>query len=246
MEEIDNRFELIRIAVALADHDVIDLQIRRLRNFSTDVRLHAILDELERKNFRQALFLMKEYAQAPDDHFFDDGTDTATPEEEKAPEPSESTEGLFDLEPQTNDASQEHILGLDEMLKMTRESAATPRAYASAEPKKQEAPTAEIKPYDEDDPLFALERNGNEAETTEPAPVRESVPETDPLASEERAREPQEAVEPVSELSDAAKTVSEDLFAFSDDEDEAITEDLFGDSDAAGLEEPVASESALE
>ena len=70
MEEIEGRFELIRIAVHLGDYEVIDTQIRRLRNMSTDKHLHAILYELEGKNFRQALYMMKDYAETLRDDFF--------------------------------------------------------------------------------------------------------------------------------------------------------------------------------
>jgi len=167
MEERDNRFELIRIAIGLADHEVIDLQVQRLRNFSTDPRLHDILQELERKNFRQALFMMKEYASADKDDFF-----TPAPKEEApavATKEPEEEMGLFDL---NAPEEEERILGLDDMLKMTRESAASPREYApedSVPPlgtKEEKAPEKETP--EEEDPLFALDRVDDVKERVEP------------------------------------------------------------------------------
>ena len=80
MEEIEGRFELIRIAVHLGDYEVIDTQIRRLRNMSTDKLMHGILYELEGKNFRQALYMMKDYAETLRDDFFNPPiSETATP-----------------------------------------------------------------------------------------------------------------------------------------------------------------------
>jgi len=79
MDEIEGRFELIRIAAQLGDYEVIDTQIRRLRNMSTDRHLHDILHELEDKNFRQALYMMRDYAESLQDDFFNPPIAKSTP-----------------------------------------------------------------------------------------------------------------------------------------------------------------------
>jgi len=220
MSEIDNRFELIRIAVGLADHEVIESQIRRLRNFSTDVALHAILDELERKNFRQALYMMKEYVQNPIDDFF------AAPETAEVAAPaaadsghaaSQTTgEGLFDLDLSTAEEEEEQIIGLDDMLKMTRESTAAPRDYVSDDVQESVIPPA-AKPEEtaEDDPLFSLDRTERD-DTELPDPTFEAAPEK---ADSQWLPKNEEADETTDETGQPGTPVSEELFAFSDEEE---------------------------
>jgi len=230
MEERDNRFELIRIAIGLADHEVIDLQVQRLRNFSTDPRLHDILQELERKNFRQALFMMKEYATADKDDFFAPAPEKkVSAEATREPEPAM---GLFDLDAPVEE---ERILGLDDMLKMTRESAAAPREYTPEDPVTPSAIQKEKVPEpipEEEDPLFTLDRVDEAEETA--APETGVYPKAYP-AQEEYVEEP----EPVFDASDispleAADTVSltepeavHQPAAFGSPADDRIEDELF-------------------
>ncbi len=239
MEERDKRFELIRIAVSLADYDVIDLQIKHLRNFSTDPRLHEILQELEQKNFRQALFLMKEYVSASDDAFFASVSDEASaPAEQESESP---TQGLFDLDPRTEEGGR--ILGLDDMLRMTRESAKAPREYASessvgdfaAETKKREG-VPEGSVSDEADPLFALDR----ADDTQEAGTEEakSIPDVSPSdtvsdvasASVESATEAEEELFAFGDGEEALSTVSDADHPVSPEDDSPLADEIAAES----------------
>ena len=216
MKEVENRFELIRIAVGLTDHEVIDLQVRHLRNFSTDARLHAILQELERKNFRQALFMMQEYLSEPEDDFF--GTppsETAPRTPEKRVEEPEKEKGLFDLDSAAHEAPQERILGLDDMLKMTKESATAPRKYAAEPtpmPEKVEASEeirSEVSDIAEDDPLFSLDK-----EPVSQAPiVPDSLASSEPLVNASEAQKGSTETPPPED-----ESIREELFAFGEDE----------------------------
>jgi hypothetical protein len=160
MEEINKRFGIIEAAIDLSDYEVIDLQISHLRNLSTDKGLHDILRDLESKNFRQALFEMRNYSVTVKDDFFED---TASKEEtvETSDTPSEEEANLFSAALEDN--SEERVVSLNEMLEMTKENASSPRDYAmdaqssveDATPAQEEVP----KPVNlEDDPLFALDQ----------------------------------------------------------------------------------------
>ena len=169
MEEIEGRFELIRIAAQLGDYEVIDTQIRRLRNMSTDKHLHAILYELEGKNFRQALYMMRDYAETLRDDFFDPPTHkTATPEPAK-PEPDLFTQST----PAQISVEEGHAITLDEMLAMTKESATSPRRYQAPESVKESSPK----------PENPIETPSQESQRVAPATSESAVPagELDPL-----------------------------------------------------------------
>jgi hypothetical protein len=150
MEEIENRFEIIRIAVQLTDAETIKIQTKHLRNMSTDSHLHNILLDLESQNYRQALYSMRDYAQSLRDDFF---TPPPQHEETKQPsqpvrntEPAAVTNDLFNAPPPTSAHSSERgerVLGLEEMLQMTRESASTPRAYTEVSREAEETRTVE-------------------------------------------------------------------------------------------------------
>ena len=136
MEEIQSRLEIIRLAVDLGDQAAVNHQVTHLRNLTTDTDLHTILDELERHNFHQALFAMREYTarQEQGDAFF--APESSEPEPAPVSEPREDrsassdSQELFGLEePRSWGEGGERILSVDEMLAMTRESATPPRAY---------------------------------------------------------------------------------------------------------------------
>ncbi len=63
MEEISARFEIIRLSFKMADYDIIEMQANRLKAISYDDDLEIISDLLLSKNYRQALFMMKSYAE---------------------------------------------------------------------------------------------------------------------------------------------------------------------------------------
>jgi len=119
MEEITTRFEIVRLAVKMADHETITVQARKLRDLSLDKDLNEIIALLESRNYRQALFLMKGYVNSLDDSFFDTPTPAPAPKKQKVQEPVPETQNLFDMmQPQTS-----KTINLDDMLRMTEESA---------------------------------------------------------------------------------------------------------------------------
>jgi len=165
MKEIQLRLEIIRMAVELGDHPTINHQVTQLRNQTTDTDLHAILDELQRHNFHQALFAMETYEkrrQEADDFF--DTVSEPTPEQEED-NTLMSSEGLFDLE--DSEKSDPHVIGVDEMLAMTRESVSDPRTYtppaeevslqsAASPAVSDDVPVTEDSPQEEESELFDL------------------------------------------------------------------------------------------
>jgi len=134
MEEIESRLEIIRLAVDLGDQAAVSHQVTHMRNLTTDPRLHAILDDLERHNFHQALFAIREYQEhrrRGDDFFAPESSRSEADTQDAAPTLSRPQEQeLFGLEePKPNSQTREHILSVDEMLAMTRQSATTARPY---------------------------------------------------------------------------------------------------------------------
>ena len=189
MEEIQSRLEIIRLAVDLGDQAAVNHQVTHLRNLTTDTDLHAILDELERHNFHQALFAMREYRERRErgDDFF--APQSAEPEAASPSEPQvpSATEELFGLEePDAHRDAEEHILSVDEMLAMTRESATPPRAYEPppSDPTVVETPAADdpvpepASPDTEEMALFDL----GEEEESPITPAPEMTP-PDPVTS---------------------------------------------------------------
>jgi hypothetical protein len=198
MEELENRFEIIRIAAILADYETIDVQIRHLRNLSTDKHLHVILQDLENKNFRQAFFLMQEYFKTLQDDFFDPSSQKSSPEmpSSDAPMPPQESSDLFSTSSSTPTSTGERILGLEEMLRMTKESASDPRRYDEApvhrEPevfeqeveKKTEKPVVVSTPSTKADPLFTLDQDIPHKDVSE-TPVVDSAEVATPLPPSE-------------------------------------------------------------
>ncbi len=209
MKEIQLRLEIIRLAVELGDHPTIDHQVTHLRNMTTDTDLHAILDDLQRHNFHQALFAMDAYEkrQKEADDFFA-GVSDPTPEEEE-----ESTllgsESLFDLE--TPD-TEPHIIGVDEMLAMTRQSATAPRSYI---PVTDEASLPSSDPDPEKDVPESTDPSGTEGELFDLSGEEEvppAVPPTTEPVDEPLPEEVTEASEPEPFLPEPAVSEEEGLF----------------------------------
>ena len=129
MEEITTRFEIVRLAVKMADHETVAIQAKKLRDISLDEDLNEIIGLLESKNYRQALFLMKGYVSSLDDSFFHEPISTPKSKKPKASEPPQTTQNLFDMmQPHSN-----QTIKLDDMLRMTEESAEETVAYRETE-----------------------------------------------------------------------------------------------------------------
>ena len=129
MEEITTRFEIVRLAVKMADHETVTVQVKKLRDISLDEDLNEIISLLETKNYRQALFLMKGYVNSLDDSFFNTPPVAPVSKKRKAPEPRQGAQGLFDMmQPQMS-----KTINLDDMLRMTEESAGETVEYHEPE-----------------------------------------------------------------------------------------------------------------
>ncbi len=115
MEEITLRFEIIRLAVELGDFDTIDLQCRKLQSLSLDERLDEIIELLESRNYRQALYGMKFYHQSLKDDFFDE--EEAGSEEERA----RRVRGLLVSDGEEDEDGEERVLDLDDILRLSSE-----------------------------------------------------------------------------------------------------------------------------
>ena len=129
MEEITLRFEIVRLAVELGDFETIDLQCRKLRNLSLDDRLNEIIDLLESRNYRQALYGMKFYHQTLRDDFFDEEAERDTEKEEKDRQNHEAL-----VSDDEEDDNEERVLDLDEILRLSAE-----RVTRVPEPEPEEA-----------------------------------------------------------------------------------------------------------
>jgi len=165
MEEITTRFEMIRLAVQLGDFRTIDLQCEKLRSLSLDDKLNEIIDLLESRNYRQALYEMKHYAKSLEDEFFANRS-KATPSSpsvsRRSTSPSTDDMGLFAME--EPEEEEERVLDLDEILRLSQE--------------RQTPSTEEYRPA----PTFDVEREELPAEEPEPEkdrnePEEESFPE---------------------------------------------------------------------
>ena len=179
MNELMERFEIIRLAVKLTDHDTVDLQIRKLRNASTDKRLHDILDELESKNFRQALYQMQAYVEDKEPLFHD-----ADASEDVPPGDLESTRTEARPAVPQGDG---HVLSVEEMLAMTRASAQGPRAYE--EPAATDTSVSDGLFGIADDEESALENAMPDAPTDAAEPTASSPTPFDAMMEEETASE---------------------------------------------------------
>jgi len=139
MEEITTRFEIIRLAVNLGDFRTIDLQCEKLRSLSLDDKLNEIIDLLESRNYRQALYEMKHYARSLDDEFFASKSGNGPAPSAASPlggkESAPPDLGLFAMEEEPEEEEEEKVLDLDDILKLSRkrEVASTTDYQASPE-----------------------------------------------------------------------------------------------------------------
>ena len=118
MEEITLRFEIIRLAVELGDYETIDLQCGKLQSLSLNDRLDEIIDLLESKNFRQALYQMKHYHQSLEDEFFSEAKKKK--EKKRSPGRDWKDQGLFATD---EESEEERTLDLEEILRLSSEGA---------------------------------------------------------------------------------------------------------------------------
>jgi len=130
MEEITTRFEIIRLAVNLGDFRTIDLQCEKLRSLSMDDKLSEIIDLLESRNYRQALYEMKHYARSLEDEFFT----SEKPAVERAParQTPRNDAGLFDLGEEEEEDEEEQVLNLDDILRLSEAARKKPSEYRAA------------------------------------------------------------------------------------------------------------------
>jgi len=117
MEEITIRFEIVRLSIKLIDHESVNVQIDKLRSLSVDEHLNEIINLLETKNFRQALYMMKGYVASLDDSFFKEVPDVPVKKKKPKAQATE-TQNLFDMTQPRVDKT----INLDDMLRMTEES----------------------------------------------------------------------------------------------------------------------------
>jgi len=170
MEEIISRFEIIRLSVRLADHDTIEMQIKKLRESSIDNDLNEILDLLETRNFRQALFLMKSYVDSMDDSFFKEPP-KATIRKPKPKEPSKNEYNLFEVDK----TDTEKTINLDDMLRMSEESIEETREYKEPEVVPDKYVSQVKERVENSDPLYNL--NKPKEEKIQKSPTVEKVEE---------------------------------------------------------------------
>ena len=233
MEEITTRFEIVRLAVKLGDFRTIDLQCQALRNLSLDDRLNEIIDLLESRNYRQALYEMKHYAGSLEDEFFTSKPARAsrTPSRDSSPQEG----GLFDAEAAPPEPVQEErVLDLDDILRYSQQSQTPPvKEYVPAPTFELEAESADAKPErpvggGKEPPLSEAEEDGTHLSETE---------ETDAN------------VEPSESLRECAETLSPET-ALPESEEETPSaasvadEAVAGESPSSSREAPTSSDTA--
>ena len=136
MEEISTRFEIIRLAVKLGDFRTIDLQCEKLRSLSLDEKLNEIIDLLESRNYRQALYEMKHYSSTLEDEFFSEK------EPKKESRSSVRNLGLFETDEPEEDDEDEHVLNLDDILTLSKKrERSSISSYESPSPVPENEPT---------------------------------------------------------------------------------------------------------
>jgi len=221
MEEILTRFEIVRLAVKLGDFRTIDIQSEKLRALSLDDKLNEIVDLLESRNYRQALYEMKHYASSLEDEFFETPAQKAAPKKvaespasRTAPRRrSDAPATLFDLEPE--EEPEERVLDLEEILRLSEGATRTPEDYEPA-------------------PEFSMERGGAEE--------RENLPEAREPEDQLAFSEPEE--EPVREPE--AAEASEEAEYFGQPEPEEAAVEAAQPAEEYGSEEPEPAPGASE
>jgi hypothetical protein len=123
MEEITKRFEIVRLAVELGDARTIEIQCDALRSLSLNDRLDEIIDLLESRNYRQALYEMKHYSEKVKDEFFTEETKRPRPSGRRSRTAEPAEPGLFDLEAVSGtNRGEERVLDVEDLLRLSREN----------------------------------------------------------------------------------------------------------------------------
>lgn len=141
MEEISTRFKIIELAVKLGDRETIDIQAKKLRDISLDDNLDEIITLLESNNFRQALFLMKNYSGTLKDDFFYNENDDNT-EDTDEEQHHEKVEKVSD-----ENRSGIKIITVDDLLNLSDKSKESISDYKSP----REQPSKDEYDYNDDD-----------------------------------------------------------------------------------------------
>ena len=170
MEEITTRFEIVRLAVKMADHETIGVQTSKLRDLSLDDDLTEIIALLESRNYRQGLFLMKGYVNLLDDSFFDDTPSTPAPRKDKSEEMSQEAQNLFDM----MQPAAPKTINLDDMLRMTEESAVETITYDESELALETYVTQAKEEVQKNKAYLDLHKNNVENKTVKPFEETES------------------------------------------------------------------------
>ncbi|ADV46689.1 SEL1-like repeat protein [Nitratifractor salsuginis] len=221
MEEITKRFEIVRLAVQLGDVRTIEIQCDALRSLSLNEELDEIIELLESRNYRQALYEMKHYTEKVKDEFFEVEAPKAQSPKGAQRASDRAMAGLFDLEPVAETPSrEERVLDVEDLLRLSRENRkSTVKEYVPAptfdleteevesEEKATETAAApqqgSVVSESESDIQVSQEENENVTEESaesrqveEPAPAEELSSE-EPVASPivERESEAQKVVE---------------------------------------------------
>ncbi len=207
MEEITLRFEIIRLAVELGDFDTIDLQCRKLQSLSLDERLDEIIELLESRNYRQALYGMKYYHQSLEDEFFNEQHErevrAGISQSEELGEKSQRFGEDIELE-EEDSQEDEYVMNLDDILRFAEEDISERASETSSEEahpekiekevretKKASSPTEEY--YDKASSTPSPKAESTEKVRQESTKVneREETPESEPFEeSMERTKHP--------------------------------------------------------
>jgi hypothetical protein len=164
MEEITTRFEIVRLAVKMADHETISVQAKKLRDLSLDEDLNEIISLLESRNYRQALFLMKGYVSSLDDSFFNTTSPSPSPAKPKPKETTQEPQGLFDMmQPQAG-----KTINLDDMLRMTEEGVEETIAYSEPEHTTETYVTQAKEEVQKNEAYLDIHKNRVENKTVKP------------------------------------------------------------------------------
>jgi hypothetical protein len=176
MEEITTRFEIIRLAVNLGDFRTIDLQCEKLRSLSLDEKLNEIIDLLESRNYRQALYEMKHYARNLEDDFFS-ARQTAAPVSKPPRKAPARDLGLFAAE-EPEEKSEEQVLDVEDILRMSRKREVPPTAEYRPAPEFAAEPESEAKSSAAEEPEGERTDESSEASGLTPADHPVEEPET--------------------------------------------------------------------
>ncbi len=127
MEDIGSRFEIIQLAVKMGEHDTVKKQVEALRTLEIDDSISEILDLLESKNYRQALYMIKKYTETTEDDFFSDRDENS---DDGKDDDDDNVAGISEKKEYHYEQG-ERVLNLDDLLEMTDDTRGTLEEYNS-------------------------------------------------------------------------------------------------------------------